>query len=106
MLVTEALQPVPTAFRALLEQLVSQFAAGNFIVDGHDCGPWVRDYPATLVPLPPEAWDVARAGRVTDRGWWITVPLWTAEEGRSDLTLTADASEYPTRVTGVDIHVL
>lgn len=70
----------------------------------------IRDYGRTLVPLPDEAvhlidvylndWDSTKSS--------LDVPLWTIEEGRSDLTLslvaTKDGDKY--RVEISDLHVL
>ena len=53
-----------------------------------------------VIPLPPEGWDLADAVRVGGRPeqWFVAIPLWTSEEGRSDLTLEAtveDRTEGP-----------
>jgi hypothetical protein len=52
---------------------------------------WIDRYPASLVDLPDDVWAVADRTPMPDRPdtWWVVVPLWTAEEGRSDLSLEA-----------------
>ena len=112
--------PVPEHLRPALETVVRRLAAGDvggLARDGHISYPgdillWVRNYSddgATLIPLPPEVWDDAAAQVVShDVGEWsVEVPLWTAEEGRSDLTLEADVTDRPGGPVVVinDIHV-
>jgi hypothetical protein len=49
----------------------------------------VQDYRRRLVPLPVAAFEVINVVPVTDtdpQQWSVVVPLWTSEEGRSDLT--------------------
>lgn len=71
---------------------------------GEGLGYWVRQYPARLVALPPEAWDISEHGRVDTESetWWVVVPLWTEEEGRSDLSLEATIRE---RSGGISIEI-
>jgi hypothetical protein len=70
---------------------------------------WARDHPDTFVPLPPEAWDVASAGRVDHQEgvWWVDVDLWGAE-GRTDMTLSATVRDTSAGVEVEirDLHVL
>jgi len=77
---------------------------------GAELGYWVHEYPARLAPLPPEAWDVSEHGRVQNEEdrWWVIVPLWTQEEGRSDLSLEATVRERDGQISvEIDnIHVL
>ncbi|MGN9889414.1 hypothetical protein [Micromonospora sp. L31] len=65
---------LPARFRPIIEQVVERIAAGDF--DGlardysrpdHDLGVWARDYPATFIPLPPEAWNHAEAYSLAGR---------------------------------------
>jgi hypothetical protein len=101
-------EQVPEAFRPALAAIVERLAAGDYAHVGAagDLGTWIRSYPARLVPLPLEAWEVADATPIVTGGWSVVLPLWTAEEGRSDLTLTATAHESPLRITDLDVHVL
>ena len=73
-------------------------------------GTWIEDYPATLVPLPDEAWEHAERGRWINLpdAWWVTVDLWTSEEGRSDLSMEATVREQGERLAIVidNVHVM
>jgi hypothetical protein len=119
----EDIGPVPHHWRPVIADLVDRLVvkdyAGlvreglvSFTSDPDDTtvGLWIEDYPATLVALPEAAWDVAERGRwVHDPGaWWIVVPLWTAEEGRSDLSLEATVRELNGAVIVVvdQVHVM
>ena len=63
---------VPDRFKPMITAIVARVAQGDFNGltrdfarhaddDRHDLGMWVRDYPATVVPLPEEAWRYASA---------------------------------------------
>jgi hypothetical protein len=67
--------------------------------EDRDLGLWIREYGrapgndergrATLAPLPEEAWESAEVVSEDPgppRVWGIVIDLWTAEEGRSDLS--------------------
>jgi hypothetical protein len=62
------------------------------------------------VPLPHEAWAAGDAFPVVVRPgqWWVVLPLWTQEEGMSDLSLEATVTESTGGVIVVieNIHVL
>ncbi len=63
-----------------------------------DLSLWIRNYGdsgTTIVPLPGEVWAEADAGPVDARPgqWWVVLPLWTREEGMSDLSLEATVTE-------------
>lgn len=70
----------------------------------------VRDYGRTLVGLPPDAMRIVDVypNEVVSGQLAVDVPLWTKEEGRSDLTLSMTVVERPGRVTIAidDLHVL
>jgi hypothetical protein len=109
-------------FRPALAEVVERLAALDYQGlkrDGIDPFPdsdlsmWIRNYGdrgATIVPLPDEAWAEADAWPVDARPgqWRVVLPLWTREEGMSDLSLEATVSESPGGVMVVieDIHVL
>jgi hypothetical protein len=111
---------VPEAFRDPIRDLVDALVHGDFDaldkdgrsgrVGGGGLRRSIGEYGGTLAELPDEAFDLAEAGRITERpdGWWIVVPMWTAEEGRSDLSLKLVA--LPTqdghRLEVTDLHVL
>ena len=70
----------------------------------------VHKYGKTLVPLPDEGWELADEYPQVDapNTTALDVPLWTKEEGRSDLTLslttTKEAETYVVHID--DLHVL
>ena len=71
----------------------------------------VDDYGRTLVEIPDRGWELADSYEIEGRSaaWAIDLPLWTQEEGRSDLTLSLSVSR--TEQEGVvvqieDLHVL
>jgi hypothetical protein len=72
----------------------------------------VRDYPARLI-LPPTGkelpLDVVAVKDSRPRRWSVDVPLWSQEEGLSDLTLQLSITERPGSQHTVeidDLHVL
>lgn len=104
----------------VVRELVVDLADGRFdkvVADGRagrlsitELRSAIRDYGRTLVPLSDEALhriDVYPRDLDLKRSS-LDVPLWTAEEGRSDLTLQLDAtregSTYRVQIT--DLHVL
>ena len=121
---------VPERLRPALAQVVDRLVAGDFEglkrdgIDPYpdsDLGVWIREYGrtpgsddpgrATLVSLPEETWQYAEvvfedAG--PPRKWSVVVDLWTAEEGRSDLSMEADVIDGPAglQVRVHDIHVM
>ena len=113
---------VPARFRPALSEVVERLAALDYQGlkrDGIDPFPdsdlsvWIRNYGgagATIVPLPGEAWAEADAVPIDARPgqWWVVLPLWTREEGMSDLSLEATVTESPGGVMVVihGIHVL
>jgi hypothetical protein len=110
---------VPVAWRPALSEVVDRLVADDLVglvADGllaADTADRIRAriaaYPATLVPLPDAAWDDADCGPWPDRPgeWWVVVPLWTAEEGRSDLVLEGAVSDIGPPTVRVDlVHVM
>ncbi|NJP35376.1 DUF7668 domain-containing protein [Micromonospora thermarum] len=107
---------LPARFRTIIEQVVERIAAGDF--DGlardysrsdHDLGAWAREYPATFIPLPPEAWNHANAYSLADDdAWKVDVDLWSRENGRSDMTLQVTIWEEAGAITLTidDLHAL
>lgn len=103
-----------------VEKLVTDLVAGAYeqlVVDGRagrlsaaELESAVRDYGRTLVALPPGAWAfVEEYPQVADvDAVALDVPLWTEEEGRSDLTLSVSARRLGTgfAVAVDDLHVL
>jgi hypothetical protein len=107
---------------AVVERLVALLARGEY-EQVHTMAPRSRvsasqmrasvvEYGRTLVPLPPGAQNlidyVVVEGSVA-RAWSVVVPLFTREEGRSDLSLQLSLMLLPTGRYDVevdDIHVL
>src|SRR5258708_1807070 len=98
-----------TALQRKIEQLVSDLAASHFdaiAADGRsgrlsadDLRGVVTKYGRTLISLPSEVWptvdEYPQAANPNEIA--LDIPLWTKEEGRSDLTLSINA-----RRTGAD----
>ncbi len=113
---------MPERFRPLIAAVVARLADADY--DGirrdgllgcdlpdNDFAMYVREYPATLVPLPEEAWsvDLSFVQPLDDgSGWYFLVDLWTREEGRSDLTLEGTLYESPDgpRLLIDNVHVM
>ena len=111
---------VPDEFRAPIADLVDALVRGDFdsldrdgrsgSVGAEGLLRSVTEYGRTLVSLQDDAFELGEAGRVTAQPgeWWIVVPMWTAEEGRSDLSL--ELAALPTqdghRLVVTDLHGL
>jgi hypothetical protein len=119
----EEMGPVPEEWRPAIVDLVNRLVAKDYAGlarDGHvsytddpddtTIGTWIEEYPATLVPLPDEAWEHAERGRWINlpNAWWVIVDLWTAEEGRSDLSMEATVRELGEQLAFVidNVHVM
>lgn len=70
------------------------------------------DYGVTLVAPPDDAYellDVVEVARTNPRSWSVVMPLWTRDQGRSDLSLELTLIEAQPGQLSVeidDIHVL
>ncbi len=112
--------PVPERWRPELAEVVRRLAAGDYeglVRDGladppagaedGGLGYWIERHPARLVELPDEAWAYSEHFPIGPGEWGVVVDLWTAEEGRSDLSLEAtvrdDGERIQVRVTGVRV---
>ncbi|MGH3071496.1 MAG: DUF7668 domain-containing protein [Gaiellaceae bacterium] len=113
---------VPDLARPLIAALVRDLAAGEYdtlVRDGRagrltadELRQAVHDYPATLIPLPDAAFDIAGDAYLLVGSdppqWAVDQDLWTREEGHSDLTLQVDVrfrrGAYRLEITG--LHVL
>ncbi|MDT5268362.1 MAG: hypothetical protein QOH49_548 [Acidobacteriota bacterium] len=111
---------VPEFLIPAIREVVHELAAGNYeglAADGRagrltagELREAVRQYGRTLVELPDEGlqyiWVYEQQER--ENTWGVDVDLWTAEEGRSDLTLSLlmeqNASGVRTEIE--NLHVL
>lgn len=84
---------------------------GGVRLDAESIRKAITQYGRALV-LPPESvyeqMDVIEIGNAVPQKWSINMPLWTAEEGRSDLTLsiTVIRMDETYSMELDDIHVL
>jgi hypothetical protein len=112
----QATAPVIQALKSLIRELVSQNFA-QLEVDGRagrlkaeELAAAVTQYGRTLIDVPDEALEALDIYAIADRVDVLRtdIDLWTAEEGRSDLTLsvTIQTSANDTRVFIDDLHVL
>lgn len=72
----------------------------------------VSEYGVTLLSLPDEGIELIRVYELTeaqDPGWSVDIPLWSEQEGRSDLTLSltlVDRGQDELTIEIDDLHVL
>lgn len=104
----------------LVSQLVSKLVNRNYDgikpeeycngITGEDIQRSIKEYGRTLVDLPNQAFELADWYESSDapNTWILEIPLWTKEEGRSDLTLTVIVTFDNDRVIIriADLHVL
>ena len=90
---------------------LAQLCAGSRI-SAEDMREAVASYGRTLVQLPEDAASLVDSMRVTGASnptWSVVVPLFTREEGRSDLSLELTVTESKPGLVAVqldDLHVL
>jgi hypothetical protein len=71
----------------------------------------ILEYGRTLVAPPPDAYDAIYEIQVSSKAmpiWAVTAPMWTLEEGRSDLSLemTIELGPAGPKVQLDDLHVM
>ena len=112
--------PMDTKLRDPIRSLVGELVQGHFAqlerdgrsgrLSASELQETLREYERTLITLPDEALNLAEVHAVAGQRtcWAVDVPLWTAEEGRSDLTLSLTISETRDGVQLEidDLHVL
>ncbi len=112
--------PMDTKFRDPIRLLVEELVQGHFAqlerdgrsgrLSADELQEALREYGRTIITLPDEALNLADVHSVAGQRtrWAVDVPLWTAEEGRSDLTLSLTISESRdgVRLEIDDLHVL
>ena len=84
---------------------------GGVRMSAEEIGSTISDYSRTLVNPPENAYqllDVIRVNNTAREQYSVRMPLWTEQEGRSDLTLDlmVTASDDQPAVELHDIHVL
>ena len=116
------MQAQPWPFEPFVRSLVAHLVRGEYgrleelsggiRLSAAELARAVRAYPARLT-LPPPGQDpplgVVQVAGALPRAWAVDVPLWSAGEGRSDLTLQLSVREDGAggyRVEIDDLHVL
>lgn len=97
---TELNVPAPEAFIGAIKTIVEFIAAGDFgaaiaaapgtRLTGQDLAAAVSEYGARIVPVPDHGLrqiEVTKVDGAEVPTWHVAVPMWSQEEGRSDLTL-------------------
>ena len=110
-------QAIPTAWRPVLTQVVSALKNGDYrlkagvpgverpsIETAEHIRESIAAYGTTLAELPEEAWE-SSMGMWYGTHWDALIDLWTEEEGRSDLVLSARISEESNGYS-VKIHMV
>lgn len=98
-------QPIPTAWRPVLKEVVKSLANHDYLISAGVPGlipvsectaqqieTYIREYGEILVELPDETWESSVCMWMGNR-WDVLIDLWTGSEGRSDLVLSAQATE-------------
>lgn len=109
--------PLETAVRVIVDLLVrGEYATVEAVTGGKRLNAGeleraVADYGRTLVPPTDDWWSTVQITPISEpaSAFHIAAPLWTAEEGRSDLTVELRLQEsipgvFDTEV--LDLHVL
>ena len=104
--------------KRLILDLIADLVAGRFdeiVADGRaarhrpdDLREAVREYGRTLVDPPDAVWEVADVDRIDEKTIYADVPMWTREEGRSDLEAIIVLTRSPTGELAIeleDLHV-
>jgi hypothetical protein len=94
--------------RGALAEIVLDRRAGRLSLEALSTA--IRNYGRTLLPLPDEGVPLISIypSQVEAEAVYLDVPLWTVEEGRSDLTLSLTAYKVggAYRLEIEDLHVL
>lgn len=72
----------------------------------HDIQRRLEEYGNEITPLPANAFDLALVYQITDNQIDIYLPLWSREEGRSDLTLCMSCFKGEKKIRINDLEVL
>lgn len=72
---------------------------GSVRVSADEMRTAISDYGGTLTPIPEAGWNLVDAVRVTaptvGKVWSVEIPLWSEEEGRSDLEVRTTITVLP-----------
>lgn len=112
--------PIPIELAPALRNIVRQMVDGNYVAlaaggqlkrgTSEQLRGVVLEYGRTLIDLPDNAFQIGDAFpiRGEEATWKIDLPLWTKEEGLSDLTLqlTVRLTENGIEAEIDDLHVL
>jgi hypothetical protein len=102
--------PIPEKLRTSLRSVVYELVRKNYAtlerdgragrVGAEGLRRAIAEYRRNLVALPEESFEISSAIEVKSKPgtWAVDLDLWTAEEGRSDLTLSATVTEVGERV--------
>jgi hypothetical protein len=66
----------------------------------------IEEYGCTIIPLPAKAFDMALFYQISDKQVDIYIPLWSEEEGQSDLTLSLSCFKNDNKIKINDLSVL
>ena len=66
----------------------------------------IEEYENHIISLPANAFDLAQIYQVTEKQIDIFLPLWSKEEGRSDLTLCLSCFKDENKIKINDLEVL
>ena len=93
---------VETLVKGHFDQLERDGRSGR--LSSYELKEALQTYGRTIITLPDEAFRLAEVYPVKGQHatWAVDVPLWTAEEGRSDLTLSLTVSD---RQDGVQLEI-
>jgi hypothetical protein len=103
---------VERAVRALVEHDRPTLEEMGAYDDGADPYLWTRDYgrwgevDLVMPPGPVRDWSVDGQRNTEEGAVMLDVDLWTAQEGRSDLTLSLQLNPAEAQVRIEDLHVL
>lgn len=66
----------------------------------------IEEYGSTIMPLPVKAFELALLYQISDRQVDIYIPLWSEEEGRSDLIFSLSCFQNENKIKINDLEVL
>jgi hypothetical protein len=119
---TELNVPAPEAFISVIRTIVDCLAVEDYEgaletapttrMSAQNLADSIKDYGARIVPIPEHGLrqlEMTRVETAEISTWHVSVPIWTVEEGRSDLTLELWVKHLGHGLYGaemLDLHVL